>query len=76
MFLGGLNWFYGVCRMAESADERLLELYQLASKEQDSKKLMDLVAEINLALDERQVRNGLPQTEEEREKPPVRRKTA
>jgi hypothetical protein len=62
--------------MAEISDERLLQLYQLASKEQDSKKLMDLVAEINRALDERQVRNGLPESEHEREKPPVRRKTA
>ena len=62
--------------MAEISDERLLELYQLASNEQDSKKLMDLVAEINRALDERQVRNGFFQTDEEREKPPVRRKTA
>jgi hypothetical protein len=35
--------------MAEISDERLLELYQLASKEQDSNKLICLVAEINRA---------------------------
>ena len=62
--------------MAEISDARLLELYQLASKEQDSDKLMGLVAEINRALDERQVRNGLPQADQEPEKPPVSRKTA
>jgi hypothetical protein len=62
--------------MAEISDERLLELYQLASKEQDSKKLLDLVAEINRALDERQVKNGSPQVGQEPGESPARRKTA
>jgi hypothetical protein len=62
--------------MTEISDARLLELYKLASKEQDSKKLMELVEEINRALDERQVRNELPEPEQQSEKPPIRRKTA
>lgn len=62
--------------MAEISDERLLELYQLASRERDSKKLMSLVAEINRALDERQVENGSIHTEQQSDGPPTRRKTA
>jgi hypothetical protein len=62
--------------MAGISDDRLSELYQLASKEQDSKKLMGLVAEINRALDERRVAKALARPDRESDSPPQKSKTA
>jgi hypothetical protein len=62
--------------MAGISDDRLSELYQLASKEQDSKKLMALVAEINRALDERRVAKALAHLDQESDSPPQKSKTA
>jgi hypothetical protein len=62
--------------MAGISDDRLSELYQLASKEQDSKKLIALVAEINRALDERRVAKAFARPDQDSDAPPQNAKTA